>query len=357
MRLTIDNVQIKPENIADLFENFSFLLDVGHPLYLAAKILADADCSKKDKSARGIAKAANILIDDLHDGYSLSQALENNKKYFGNMHGQIEAAEQAGKLSEALNRIAEQLRHSVKIKQKLQEAMLSPILTTIITLAITWYIFTAVIPDIFSQMESVGVLDMPTYTVIMLDIVEFLKQYQVVMLIAIITTIAIMLYLAKGPMKLMAHKLYSQMPIVSSITNDYNISNFYDSLSYMLFAGSSMDKSLEVAASGINNLYIKKQFDQAVNIYRSEGVDVYQALTVVNCMTVLELQTLSIGISANRFVEVLENLNSRRKAQLDKSLKLAIDLIGPITTIFLGIIFGFISIAVYTPLMNMSAMV
>ena len=339
--------------VADYFENMSFLISVGYSSYNATVLLQGDGTKKRDKSATGIAKAAKLLLPDLQDGLSLSSAL-SKKQQFGNISSQVAAAERAGKSSESLNHIAKTLRSDSNVKKQIRDALGIPIATLVLIVVSTIFLFTAIIPPIFDNMAEIGVLDLPQITVVIMSAVDFLNDCWLVIVILSLLTIACMALLMRGPLKLYAHRFYSKSPVIGQIVVANNLASFYNSLNYMLFSNCALDEAIDVAASGLGNLFIKPQLEIACNAYRATGSDIYKTLSYVDAFSELELQTLDVGYQANQFCNVLEQLERRRRIDLDRLLKRAIASIEPTMAIFMGIIFGVIAIAVYTPLMNMT---
>lgn len=307
---------------------------------------------KKDKSADELGKAAAKLVPLLRSGGSLEDAFSLHDDYFMNISTRVGAGERSGKLPEALRRIAEQVKRGSEIAGKIKSAMVYPVAILVLTLGIAWYLFAKLLPEIFSEMKEVVAVDMPAVTVALLNMVDFFNKYGLVVFIVLAVLIALLVYLARGPMQMQAHKLYTKVPIVGKIIKDTNAVNYYDSLNFMLFAGVSLNKAMDTAAMAATNLYLREQFQDAADIYTRAGCSLDEALHDVDVLSQLELETISAGYISNQMYDVLKDLSHRRELTRVQTLDRAIAMIEPITMTFAGLMVGILAVAVYMPLMN-----
>lgn len=348
--------KIKREVLADLLNNIAFLVGVGFtPLRATQSLCTKEGNKKKDSSADELEKAAKKLIPYLYSGGSLEDAFSVNDSYFMNISTRVGAGERSGKLPEALRRIADQVQRGSEIAGKIKSALIYPAAILILTIGIAWYLFAKLLPQIFNEMKEVVAVDMPAITMTLLDMVDFFNKYGWLVLIILVSLIVLIIYLAKGPLKMQAHKLYTKIPIIGKIIKDTNAVNYYDSLNFMLFAGVALNKAMDTAAMSANNLYLRAQFQRAAYLYTTLGCSLDEALFDVDVLSQLELETISAGYISNQLFDVLKDLSHRREVARVQTLDRAIALIEPVTMAFAGVMVGVLAVAVYMPLMNFGA--
>lgn len=343
--------------IADLFENLAFLLSVGHPMVTAVEMLSRSKGQKGDRSAEGISKAATLLLPVLKNGESLGVALGEQRERFGSVAGQIDAAEKAGKLTDALNRVARQQRSAADMRKKVRSALMMPIAMLVMIFGVCLYLFIDVLPTMISNIASVGNIELPLLTKIMMAGSDFVVGHWLVLLVGTVGASALIVFLARGPLKRVAHKVYIGTPVLGKVIRCQGLLSFYETLSYMMFAMQPLDKSLAIAAQDISNLHVQKQAERAARYYGGSTVDLGEALAQLTVMPEIERLTLTAGYQANEFIHVLDMLAKNKSKELDTTLNAAIEWLTPVTTIIIAVIAGVVALAVYTPILGMGNMI
>ncbi len=343
--------------IADFCENMAFLVCVGLPLATAASSLQQLANTTKDKSTKGLSMAASLVLPALQNGESLGTALLLHRDRFGTIGGQVEAAEQAGKLVEALRRIAKEQRSRASLLKRVRSALVQPVVMLILILIISLYLFVAVLPDMMTSLSVMGTVELPTITLVMMGISDFLVRHWAVLLVATVLACLGLRYLMAHPLKRSMHQLYAKLPIVGNVICCHSLLSFYETLSYMIFANQPLDKALLTAAQDVPNLYIQSQTMEAAEFYRGSRAEFQEVLSHIHVIPLLEQITLTTGYQADEFVSVLDSLVVNKRNQFNATLDGAIQWIVPITTIFIAFLAGMVAIAVYTPILNMGTVI
>lgn len=341
--------------IADLFENLSFLIDVGHPLETAVELLADSKGGRGDRSADGISAAATLLLPALRDGGSLGEALASQEERFGSIAGQVEAADEAGKLGEALVRIAEQQRNSAGLRKRVQGALMMPCVLVLMILIVSLFLFVKVLPEMIDNLNFTGDMELPYITQLMMAGSTFVITWWPFLVMGGLLSVGLLVFMINGPLKQVAHRLYTRIPVVGMVVKCHALLAFYNTLSYMIFANQALDKSLGVAALDISNLYIRRMAEAAAGYYSGYSVELGEALSRIEIIPEIERITLTAGYRANEFVPVLDTLAKNKRKELDTTLNAAIEWLTPVTTIITAVMAGLIGLAVYTPILNMGS--
>ena len=118
-----------------------------------------------------------------------------------------------------------------------------------------------------------------------------------------------------------------------------------------------MADALSAAADSISNHYIQKKANAAFVVFASTGIAASKALAEFTFLTAIELSSLSIGLRANRAIEVLDRLYKQRKKEAEKSIDAFITALTPMIIVILGLVVGVIILAVYGPIFNTTSMV
>src|SRR5687767_698346 len=93
----------------------------------------------------------------VNEGSSLGDALAKHPKIFDELYvSMVRAGEVAGNLDEVLNRLADFLESSQKLKSKVQSAMIYPVIMVAVGVIIMGILMVAVIPEITKMFKSQG---------------------------------------------------------------------------------------------------------------------------------------------------------------------------------------------------------
>jgi len=344
---------VDKKHIATFFESLSFLIGCGYTAYDATYWVMEGSV-KKDRESKAIKKICNALITDLSAGYTLSDAMERCGKTFVDYVKQIRAAEESGKTAEVLDHLSSSVRESLGLAKKIRSAMTYPITVLALTFGIAWYLFSFVIPGILETLSEVGSGETPPFTQMIMNLTDWMQKYAAVTLLIAVGGVVVLLFLARGPLKMVFHTLYTKMPVVSRVSLSNSVTTWMQSMRYMLMAGSPMADCLQSAADSINNRFYRHQATNAAIQYATAGTEVAQALKGCGFLTAVDLSTISIGLESGQTVELLERMETKKRKDTEDAINAAITMMNPIVICILGVIVGVIVFAVYGPLMNIT---
>lgn len=156
------------------------------------------------------------LIDQLTQGSTLSQAMENHGYFFHEEEvALVKSAENMGNLPEILDEIAKELENSERINGKIKKAMTYPLVLIVFAVIAVTILLIYVIPTIvtmFPNQES-----LPSLTKFMMSVSGFLKStwYIIFLLIVAIVLLYRFLYKYILPFKVFIDKLMVTIPAIS----------------------------------------------------------------------------------------------------------------------------------------------
>jgi type II secretory pathway component PulF len=123
---------------------------------------------------------------DLQAGSSVSSALSRHKDTFSSFYvAMVKAGEESGKLNEVFNYLADYLDRQYELTSKARNALVYPAFVVVVFVVVMILMFTMVIPNLSRLLLETG-QNIPLYTRIIIGISEFLVQYGVFILIALI---------------------------------------------------------------------------------------------------------------------------------------------------------------------------
>src|SRR6185295_109338 len=168
--------RVKHKQLTQFTQQLSVLMDAGLPIVRSLKILGN-------QQKPGLLK--NIVIEvseDVETGSSFSEALAKHPKTFDKLYvNMVKAGETGGVLDVILQRLATFMERMEALKRKIIGASIYPAVVITIAIAVVLAIMTFIVPkfeEVFKQVK----VQMPSLTVMLMEISNFIKGYWYVIL-------------------------------------------------------------------------------------------------------------------------------------------------------------------------------
>lgn len=165
------SVKIPMGPVLELYEQISFLVGSGIPLYLSLRMLAE---SLKNPTLIRVVKR---LVFELSEGQKLSQAMQHFPKCFPLLHCRLVAVgESTGDLPKVLSHLVDLVREMQEIKQRFWKAVAYPVFLVSISALLVFSLLVFVFPK-FQQIFLSFHVTLPALTVALMDLGVFLKAH------------------------------------------------------------------------------------------------------------------------------------------------------------------------------------
>ncbi|MDD5135757.1 MAG: type II secretion system F family protein [Candidatus Omnitrophica bacterium] len=342
--------RVSLKDIADFTRQLSDLLESGLTIVKALDLLHDQTPNKKFKR----------VIMDIRDfcvsGSPLSEALSRHPKVFSNLYASmVRSGETGGALEKILKRLSDFSEKQLEIQTKIRTALAYPILMSVVGLATVTVLMTFVIPKMMVMFADLGQA-LPLPTQILLAISNAFKNYWWV-IIALIFVAGVFLTKAyatpEGRIKIDRLKL--KAPVFGALGMKVEIARFARTLATLLENGVPILESLKVTSETIGNGVIKGEVDKAYDAVR-EGSSLARGFSgsVVIPPTVMNM--IAIGEEAGHLEKSLFKIAQTYDRESDEAIKIMMSLLEPILILTMGVVVGFIVIAMLLPIFEINFM-
>ncbi|HNB67325.1 type II secretion system F family protein [Accumulibacter sp.] len=302
-----------------------------------------------------------LLLDikaDVETGSSLSQAFRKYPLHFDPLYCNLVAAgEQAGILETLLDRLATYKEKMLAIKAKIKGALFYPVSIIIVAFVITAVIMTLVIPAFKEVFKSFGA-DLPTPTMVVIGMSDFVVEYGWVLAIGIVGTIYGFIYTWKRSeaMQIAFDRLFLRLPVFGDIIRKAVIARWTRTLATMFAAGVPLVESLESVGGAAGNYVYKaasKQIQSEVNTGTSLTSSMQNTALFPNMVT----QMVAIGEESGALDSMLGKVADFFEAEVDDAVAALSSLMEPMIMVVLGVLIGGMVIAMYLPIFKLGAVV
>jgi type IV pilus assembly protein PilC len=327
------------------------LLDAGCPVTRAFDmIIGRADSEATEKLAVG-------LRDDVEGGMAISEAMGKHKDVFSEMHiGMAAAGDEGGFLPEALGQIASYEEGQAKLKGELIQAITYPAFMIAVMLISCLVLFKFVVPSILGVvLASGGELPLPTKMLIAIS--DGISDYSTtVILVGAVAFYAYKSYIDGKKGRIFHDTLLLNLPIIGSITRKVIISRLCKILAMLSAGGVSIVRALEISASTAQNVVVET--DVASIVDKVKGGD-----TLSDCFETSYIfpayvsGMVQLGEETGKLDSMLSRIALEYEEEYQMTLKSAVGLVEPMMIAVMGLVVGFVVVAVFMPMANMSASV
>ncbi len=210
----------------NFFRNLAAMIAAGITVSDALRVLGE------QVSGKQIKKHISQMVIDIENGQKLSAAMAKvPRKYFSEFLVEaVNLGEVAGKLTDTLDRISDDLQYQYDLQRKVKSSMAYPTIVIFVMLIVAVVMMVYVLPQIATLFKELGT-PIPLPTKILLWISAFIQNYYYVIIGALIIFIGLFIFLLKKEKtRYYIHYLYLKAPIFGKLIKETNLAIFFRSL-------------------------------------------------------------------------------------------------------------------------------
>ena len=331
---------------------FGTMINAGLPLVQCLEILSTQSENKVLRETIGEVKTS------VEAGSTFSDALRRYPKVFDDLYvNLVHAGEVGGLLDTILTRLAVYIEKAMKLKGQIKSAMIYPLTIMGVAVAVITILMLFVIP-IFAKMFlelSGGKVALPGPTQIVIDVSNFFIAYWYVILGAIVGTIVgIKKYYATVKGRLVIDTLLLKLPVVGDLIRKASVAKFTRTLGTLLSSGVPLLDGMAICAKTSGNKVVEGTL-LAARTSISGGKTIADPLAASGVFPKMVTHMIAVGESTGALDAMLGKIADFYEDEVDQAVTSLTALLEPAMMVFLGIVIGFIVIAMYLPIFKMAS--
>lgn len=337
----------KGDELVVFTRQLSTMVGAGIPLLEGLEILQD------QAERAGFAAVLDHVVEDIRSGTDLSSSMDKFPKTFSNIYvAMIRAGEVSGQLDEILNRLAEYLEASLKLKRDIRAAMTYPIVSLVLVVGITMFLMLGIVPkfrEVFESME----ITLPALTSIILNIADWMKDN--VLIVAGLSAglvVAVKMYKKSKTGSWQVDWLMLNVPVFGQLFRKVALSRFAKTFSTLVKAGVPILGALEIVSQTVGNQVISKAVDEARESVR-QGETLSEPLGRSSQFPPMVVKMIGIGERSGALEQLLEKISVFYDDQVSAAVKSLTSLIEPLMIAVMGFLVGTIVLAVFLPIFEL----
>ena len=331
--------KVKKKSLMHFTRQLAVFVKAGIPITDALTTIAD------ETSDTALRRALTQMVDDLRNGGLLSQAAAQHPMVFPNYYvGILQSAELTGRLDESLESLAYYLEREIDTRSKVVGALAYPGVVMIMAFVTVLILAGYVLPQFKPLFEELNA-DLPLPTRMMLFVSRFFTDLWYVTAIALLATAGAFFYLFTTPSgKDLKDRLVLKLPIISGIVEYAILERFCRILGTMLRAGVSVPGAMQTTTEATSNIVFKEQLEGA-RTQMLEGSGFSGPLVETGLFPGAARQMFKVGEETGTLDQQLDVAALYFDRELESRIKKFTTMFEPIMIVFVGVIVGFVAIA------------
>ena len=325
------------------------LLKSGVPILNAINIILE------QAESRNFRQILQNIHTEVKEGTTFSSALSRYPKVFPSLYiALIRAGEDSGALPDALLRIAEYRLQQEEALSRFRMALAYPILMAVVGIGTIVFMLTFVMPRLMKLFMNMG-QDLPLPTQILISLSVGLRQWWFWAIAA--TVILIIRRQANtGPAKSFLSRVKLYLPIFGKFMLKAELSRFNRTLELLLKSGITILRAIEVAIPVVDNVIIKEQLKISYKELE-QGESFGRSLKNSKLFPTFMTNLIIVGEESGKLIDALSEIASSYERDTDETIKIMTNLLEPLMILVMGLIVGFIVVAMLLPIFEINVMV
>lgn len=288
------------------------------------------------------------------EGYTLADSLADYPHVFDDLfRSMVSAGEKSGHLDSVLERLADYAENRQKMRSKLQQALIYPVVLVVFAIGIVAFLLAAVVPKIVGQFVQMG-QELPQSTQFLLSSSEFVQNWGIHLLVAIILLTYLLKYsLSKPNVRLNWDRKIISMPLFGKIARGLNTARFARTLSICTSSAIPILEGMRVAVDVMSNHYVKQQVLIATDNVR-EGSSLRRALEQTKLFPPMMLHMIASGEQSGELEGMLTRAADNQDANFESTVNIALGIFTPALIALMAGLVLFIVMATLMPILEMN---
>jgi len=338
---------VKPKLLCTFTRQLSTLQDAGLPVLRSLRIL-------EGQNKPGALKNALMdVIEDIEGGNTLSEAMSKQPKAFDNLYvNMVKAGEAGGALEVILRRLAEFKEKSQSLKRKIVGAMIYPGAVITVAVTIVSFIMIFIIPKFKEIFIGFGV-ELPPPTMLLIACSDWMMSYWYMLFIGPIAFVIFIKIVKKNKTgAYVVDWLSLRIPLIGKILHIGTIARVTRTLGTLIASGVPILEGLLISRDTAGNSVFVRAFD---NIYTAirEGETIAVPLRESKIVDDMVVNMVDVGEETGALDDMLYKVADVYDEEVEVRVESLVSLLEPIMVVVLGLIVGFIVIALFMPLIKL----
>jgi len=331
------------------YSELGLLLSSGIDIKTAFEIIEDQQKVKKHKIMLAEIK------DDIISGNSVWEAVSKHQKVFSVYeHQSLKIGEESGKLPEVLIELGKFYTSAIKLKRQIISTLTYPVVVLTMSILIVHFMLSFVVPMFTDIFKHTGA-ELPAVTQLLIKISA--KSSYIFYGIIVLIFLAVMIH------KTQQHKIwfrkytaafFLKITNINELIRKIYLARFCQSMKLLLSSKVLLIDALDLVKNMIGYYPIEHALDTVIKDVYS-GKQLHESLGQHTIFPKKLVSLIKVSEEVNAPELIFDKLNHQYTEEIEHQQQLIGKVIEPLFLVILGGLVGFILIAMYTPMFQMSS--
>jgi type IV pilus assembly protein PilC len=339
LKFEITKKKVSRKEVMHFSRQLSVFIEAGVPIMQALDVISEETTDKLLK------RVLLEMVVQIQAGDTFASAAASHPEAFPRYYvAVLESAELTGTLDKVLGELAEYLQRDIDARSQIVSAMIYPAVVMCLAIVTIVVLAAFVLPKFKTFFSSLNA-KLPLPTRMLLSVSAFISTWWYVILgilLLLIIGITAMRRSTKGRAKLDA--LMLKLPVIGSLVQAAIVERVCRVLASLVTAGVDLPRALAVTAESSNNAV----YSEGINHIREqmmEGAGLAGPLAETGLFPAAARQMFRVGEETGTLDKQLETAASFYHRELELKVKHFTSLFEPMVIIFMGVIVGFVAVA------------
>jgi general secretion pathway protein F len=290
------------------------------------------------------------------EGQRLSDAMAQHPRIFNAIYRALVAAgELSGALGPVLERLADGLEKSERMRAKVTAALVYPLVLATVAAGVVTLLIAFVVPKVAAQFDSLG-QDLPLLTRALIAVSEGVQSYGLFVLAAAVVGIVAAARLLRDPrMRLAFDGALLRLPVIGKLLRSLTAARLTRTLGTLTACGVPVLDAMVAAKATIGNRVIGDAVAGAAAAVRT-GSSLSNAFRAAKVLPPVVVYMAAVGESTGRLDTMLEKAADQLDREFEGTTAIAIGLLEPGIIVVMGALVGLIVLAILMPVFQLNSL-
>ncbi len=339
------------DDLAVFSQQMAVMIRAGLPLIEVLDILAE------QTERISLAAVVRKIEKDVEAGESLTEAMMKHSAVFDQFYlSMIRAGEASGMLDSILEQVAVYIERIASLQRKIKMACMYPATVTIVATGITIFLLLKVVPVFGEIFEDLGG-QLPLPTRVVLAASAFIQnKWWLLLLIVLGIWVFIWQYGKTKNGRLQIDTLKLKIPIFGPLILKSCIAKFTRTLGTLIRSGVNILYALDIVAKTAGNAKVEQAVIRTKASIQS-GESLTKPLVESEVFPPMVTRMIDVGEKTGALEGMLTKIADFYEDQVNTTVNGLTSIIEPLLIVFLGVVIGFIVIAMFMPMFKMIELV
>ena len=291
------------------------------------------------------------MIESIEGGKTLSQAMLEHPRTFDEVFiSLIRAGEDTGNLPGVLQSLVDSLKWQDELASQTKKLIMYPAFLGTVVVAVTFFMMIYLVPKMAGFIKNMG-QQLPLQTQVLIATSDFFVNFwYLIVFIPIVLAIAASIAVKTNSVaRYRFDGIKLKIPYIGEILRKIILSRFAGIFAMLYASGISIIEAIHTTENVVGNVVIKEGLVKAGQLI-ADGQNVTAAFQAINLFPPLVIRMLRVGENTGGLDKALINVSYFYNRDVKESIEKVQTMIEPAMTMIVGLILGWVMIAVLGPI-------